>query len=380
MAKFMVIEIIVSRRVKHRQRIYHFFGYFILLLVVVCLSYGWLSHHQKKQTAQVVAKQTLKPKILATSKTTPIALVPSYINGQMVSTAQANQVPLAVVIENSPESRPQAGLSQAALVFEVLTEGGITRYLAVYNNPATPIKVGPIRSARTFFVTLAKQFQAVLIHVGGSQNALNLIPSLGLNDLDQMKIGSPLFTRDLSKPVGIDHTVYSSTDQLNNYIQANFNWPSKVTFTPWSFNDDVAKGLRPDSQRVSINYSTYDYMVMWQYSPTNNSYQRFLASQAQTDANTGQPILAKDVIIQTVNTGTVVSGNLGFVSSNDNGYILSGSGGMTILKNGVAVTGTWKSDSTGFVNYYNANGSKISLVRGNIWVELVPPNISVTYQ
>jgi hypothetical protein len=309
MAKLMVVEIIVSRRIKRKRWLFRVAGYLVLLLVAVGLSYGWLYYHQKKQPVQVVNKPTSQPKVIATSKTVPIALVPSYINGQMVSTIQSNQVPLGVIIENSPQSRPQSGLSQAALVFESLTEGGITRYLAIYNNPATPIKVGPIRSARTYFVDLAKQFQAVLVHVGGSQNALNLISNSGLHDLDQMKIGSPLFTRDLSKPVGIDHTVYYYTDQLINYVHSNFNWPSSVNFTPWNFSDDITKGLRPDSQSVSINYSTSDYLVKWQYLPFDNSYQRFLAGQAQTDANTGQPIIAKDVIIQTVNTGTVVSGN-----------------------------------------------------------------------
>ena len=71
--------------------------------------------------------------------------------------------PLAVMIENHADSRPQSGLSRADVVYEAVAEGGISRFLAVFYcgaaaGSAKPYDVGPVRSARTYFLDWASEY------------------------------------------------------------------------------------------------------------------------------------------------------------------------------------------------------------------------------
>ena len=96
----------------------------------------------------------------------------------LVSAEEANLQPYAVMIDNHPDARPSSGLAAANLVFEVPVEGGMTRYMAVFDATTTVDQIGPVRSARPYFVELADALGAVYAHVGGSPDGLNLITSL----------------------------------------------------------------------------------------------------------------------------------------------------------------------------------------------------------
>ena len=89
------------------------------------------------------------------------------------------------MVDNHPKARPQSGLDKADIVYEIIAEGGITRYLALYYSQEAP-KIGHIRSARYYYVQLAKGYDGVLAHAGGNENALYLIPELKVKNLDEI--------------------------------------------------------------------------------------------------------------------------------------------------------------------------------------------------
>jgi hypothetical protein len=155
-----------------------------------------------------VAKAVTKPK-----KTTPPAptTVPSTLTGLPVAPS-VNQRPVtAVMVENSTFARPQSGLDQAGVVFEAIAEGGITRFVALYQDTA-PSYIGPVRSVRPYYLSWLDGFNAIVAHVGGSGEALQDINSWGIRDMNQFYNGS-YFTRISSRVA--PHNVYTSIARLN---------------------------------------------------------------------------------------------------------------------------------------------------------------------
>ena len=133
----------------------------------------------------------------------------SVLNGAEVEKTDAERRPIAVMVENHPDSRPQSGLSDASLVYEAITEGGITRFMAVYG-PNVPKKVGPVRSARTYYIDWLQEYSALYAHVGGNLDALKKIKSLNIYDLDQFGIGDKAYWRLPQAGKAIEQTMYTS--------------------------------------------------------------------------------------------------------------------------------------------------------------------------
>ena len=130
--------------------------------------------------------------------------------------------PLAVMIENHQESRPQSGLTASDIIYEAVAEGGITRFMALFYCNLSDIQVGPVRSARTYYLDWLGEYDGLYAHVGGANtpgpaDALGQIIRYKVKDLNQFSIGFPVFWRDyqrLGHPVATEHTMYSSTQKL----------------------------------------------------------------------------------------------------------------------------------------------------------------------
>ena len=157
------------------------------------------------------------------------------LNGELFTKTESRvwetRRPLAIMIENHTEARPQSGVSSADVVYEAVAEGGITRFLALFYCDAIDrdTTVGPVRSARTYYLDWASEYgeNPLYVHVGGANvpgpaNALGQIQEYGWggrngNDLNQFSIGFPTFWRDyerLGRTVATEHTMYSTTEKL----------------------------------------------------------------------------------------------------------------------------------------------------------------------
>ena len=108
----------------------------------------------------------------------------------------------------------QSGIQDAYIVYEIIAEGGITRLMAIYKD-ANPERIGTIRSTRAYYLDYALENDAILLHIGGSPEALSDIRTLGINDLD----GDGTF-RDKSLGLATEHTAFSSMARMNEKIEA----------------------------------------------------------------------------------------------------------------------------------------------------------------
>jgi hypothetical protein len=270
---------------------------------------------------------------------------------------------LAVVVENHPDARPQAGLSEADVVYETVAEGGITRFLALYQTQATTA-IGPVRSARTYFAQLANDWQAVFAHVGGNSDALANIKSQKypeLLDVDEFFQAST-FQRVSSR--AMPHNTYTSVKRLRNFL-ANSGARSFIPKSPWTFKAENPT-LTGASLGLSIDFSQKSYLVGWQYQAKTNSYLRTIAQQIDRDENNQQPIEAKNILVQFVKTVPTQTDTIGSLDME-----LNTQGEAVVFLDGKVINGKWQyhNQQTKFLTLDN---QEIALNPGVVWVEMVP--------
>ncbi len=291
------------------------------------------------------------------------------INGMEVDSSVAQKRPIAVIVENYPDARPQAGLIDADIVYEAPTEGGITRFMALYQSIAATT-IGPVRSARTYFAEIADQWGAVFAHVGGNSDALANIKAgdyKNIADADQF-FNDPYFHRIKSRPM--PHNVYTSVAKLESLINAH-GFSNNANFHPWQFKDDAPGSGATD---LNVDFSLKDYAVEWKYDSSNNSYLRVLAGKPHKDADSGKQIAAKNIIVQFVATHPTKTDTLYSIDMD-----LATGGKAEIFLDGKVIIATWKKVD-GHLAYFDDQSKEVPFNRGQTWVELVPDGQGVTWK
>jgi len=297
------------------------------------------------------------------------AMVRRVLDGVYVPAGQENIYPVAVMIENLTSSRPPSGLSQANVVYEALAEGGITRFMAVYAQPLIAIaEIGPVRSARSYYVDWALEYKALYVHVGGSPQALAQIKSDDVMDFSQF-YHAPFFWRDSKRSA--PHNLYTSGEKMGLALHDQAA-PETGQYAGWKFKDDASANSWPTTEKtITIDFSSFNYKVEYTYDRTKNNYVRNLAGQPHQDKD-GTTIRAKNVIVQKMKTQLVDQERLGMETV--------GSGEAIIFRDGQALVGTWdrktKADRTRF---YDQTGAEVELNAGTTWVEVVPTDRNIVY-
>jgi hypothetical protein len=298
------------------------------------------------------------------------AKYPSLLTGVLgVNKGDANLRPYAVSIENSPDARPQSGLAKAGLVYEAMTEGGITRFLAFFDQP--PSEVGPVRSARTFFVDWAHEMPAFFVHCGGNGDALDEIPTLSnFFNADEFAFGS-YFWRSTDRVA--PHNLYTSGEDLAKLVKDQ-GWQTNLDYPAWLFQDEAAADKRGIGQTITIDFSSPDFVVTYNYDKTKNVYNRVIAGVPQVDAD-GTPVTVKNVALAYYDGQLVPDPNDNTVSW----QLDTGKGGKSkVFMDGKEVDGTWARTSDGRTRFFDATGNEIKFDRGNTWIEAIVGEATAT--
>lgn len=299
---------------------------------------------------------------------------PNPINGVLYTQSEAkkwkDRLPLAVVIENHIQARPQSGLSKAELVYEALAEGGITRLLAIYL--AEDGRLGPVRSNRPYFLDWVSEYKAGYAHIGGSPTAQSLIGPYKIRDLDQFSLGFPTYERSAARAA--PHNVYTTTKKLRSAAKGR-GYKGPVDIDSWLFVDEEATpSARPKKFELKVPFTgTFAMDVLWRYDRQSNTYLRFNGGSAHKDVESGKQLFAKTIIVQSIDTSLEGTG-YGRLKMKT-----IGSGKVQIFKDGKVFGGTWKKKARGArTRFFNKKGNEIRLNRGKIWVEIIPSNTKVS--
>lgn len=276
----------------------------------------------------------------------------------------------AAVIDNLAVARPQAGLAKASLVYEAPVEGGITRFMAIFPEDAEVELVGPVRSARPYFLDWASEFDALFAHVGGSPEALEKVRSYDMRDLNEFSAGG-YFWRDTSRHA--PHNVYTSLVRLAEADGKRFGDRAAPEVAGWRFKDDAPAEERPPEASVTVAYGDPKVHVTWTYEPATNTYVRSQGGVVQEDAD-GTAVRAKNIVVQY--TKVTVIDDVGRRK-----IVTVGEGDALIALDGALVHGTWrKDDRVSRTRFYDASGNQIRLNPGPTWIEVVPTDTPVDYR
>lgn len=323
-----------------------------MLLIASGVTFALLYQKPVESTPEpVVTKPTPKPE--------PVKYY-SLLTGEEIATESAQTAPVtAIMIENSPDARPQSGIKDAGVIYEAIAEGGITRFLALYQNKK-PTLVGPVRSVRMYYVDWLAPYNASVAHVGGSLNALSEVRNGNYRDIDQFfNAGTYWRASDRYAP----HNVYTSFENLDALNNAKGYTESKFTSFP---RTDGKPAEAPTASSISINFSSSLYNTTYTYDKENNRYLRSLGSVPHNDREAGQ-ITPSVVIALRVNMDLVM----------EDGYReqinTTGNGSAVLFQNGTAEEVTWhKADRASPLRLTDSEGKDLSLVRGQTWIAAIP--------
>ncbi|MGH9046262.1 MAG: DUF3048 domain-containing protein [Acidimicrobiales bacterium] len=276
---------------------------------------------------------------------------------------------LAVKVDNFAAARPQTGLDQADIVFEEPVEGGITRYVAVFQCQSANL-IGPIRSARNIDIGILGEFgRPLLVSVGGIDPVLNNIEA------------SPIIENDLRVDSSVVQNVPGRFAPYDTYASSSALWglqPDQTTppAPVFAYSEAVPAGTPATS--IAIPFSS-NSNVVWTYDPTAQEYLRSYATTPDVLSD-GTQNSATNVVVQTVQItyGPWLENDVGGLEVQANLY-QDASGPAEIFRNGVEIAGTWQRDSLSqATEFTSSTGAPITLSPGRTWVELVPSTIQVT--
>jgi hypothetical protein len=306
-----------------------------------------------------VVIETPVVEVVATPPPEPIKYY-SPLTGMLVADeATTKQAVTGIMIENSPEARPQSGIKNSGVVFEAIAEAGITRFLVLYQEQK-PQLIGPVRSLRLYDVEWLAAFDASVAHIGGSAAALVEVRNGNYRDLDQFfNSGSYWRSGDRYSP----HNVYTSFERLDALNSAKGYTAS--TFTGFT-RADVSPNPTPNATNVNIFISSPMFNSSYAYDAPTNTYIRSQGGELHLDRESGQ-IAPSVVIAVRVDEITI------FEDGNREKITTVGSGSATIFQNGMAINAIWtKASKTSQIKFTDAVGADIPLVRGQAWIVAVP--------
>ena len=286
--------------------------------------------------------------------------------------------PVAVVVKNDRKASPQYGLSNAAVLYEALVEGGMTRFLAVYSDASLVKKVGPVIDSRAYFFDFAANHNAVLAQAGSTANGNSVMSARGIKVLDAISGEmSPGFYRDeiLSKARGYENSVLTDENGLGaRAAQYGISMKAVNPVSPFTTLDYLQNREMTGGKYctyLSIPFST-NMTIEYTYSTLSNKYSRVQYDEPHKDAVNGKQLNFTNLIILTIDY-TVINESTGEMNIND-----SGTGTGYYIYGGSCIQIKWqRTDGTNPIRLFEQDGlTPLQISSGNTYIAVVSPRIA----
>lgn len=295
------------------------------------------------------------------------------LTGLPINPEKVDQRAFAIMFDNHYGARPQAGLSQADIVYEILAEGWITRYMGIFQSEY-PDNLGPVRSARDYFLDRGLEYDAFYTHVGGSPKGLADIKRLNAYDIDAMSCRANTFWRiDYKK---IPHNMYTSSEAIIKEAQRK-NYPLENTIDFFDFykKDTMLNGEQGRIIKITYmkptSYDSVGYVSEFRFDENTGLYTRLVNGDAYVDENNKEVLTTKNILIQYAKHQVIDDKGRRKVD-------FVGTGKGLYFTNGEYIPVTWnKISEKAQTKFYDQNNEVIQLNRGNTWIQVVPTNFNV---
>jgi hypothetical protein len=312
------------------------------------------------QAVPVTANATPTPATQSTATTTEAQLPFKFPLTGLPADHEVKTRPYMVMVENAPQARPQTGLDQADLVYEILAEGEITRFVSVFQSHAAET-IGPVRSIRPYFVEIGDALDAIIVHAGWSQDAMDMMAGRNLAHLDEVYGDGAYYWRatDRKPP----HNLYTSVDKMKKGAEARkfrteWNGPL-LTFA----KEGQSKLTGAAVHYVQIPY-LMGYFASYDYDAAAGVYKRSMEGKPHLDKETGKQLQTKNLLVLESKHKILDKEGRREVD------VFGPNKGM-IFQEGMSQAITWERKN-GMLRAYASDGKEVPLLPGNTWVQIVP--------
>ncbi|HWK22053.1 MAG TPA: DUF3048 domain-containing protein [Ureibacillus sp.] len=284
----------------------------------------------------------------------------------------ANEIttrPILATINNHPVARPQSGIVSADVIYEMLAEGEITRLLALYQSEI-PEKIGPIRSARDYFIEIAEGLDAFYIAHGYSPEAQQLLMNHVIDNVNGMQYDGILFERSSDRVA--PHNSYFSGEKIEaaaEKVNASLLYQKKVSYPFYKEDESVKIGT--EAKSVAVSYGKNEsYNSLYTFDQNSNTYTRHSGNVVTIDYLTNEPIVLSNVLFFEMSHSIIDSEGRREID-------LTSGGKAFLFQHGVMREVRWE-NSDGLLQAVEEDGSEVKLVPGKTWIHFVPTNPGIT--
>lgn len=309
-------------------------------------------------TKKPVATAKVSPSPTPAPYTYPLTGLPS---GKEVTTR-----PIMVMVENSPAARPQSGLNKADIVYEILAEGNITRFITLYQSQSAA-KIGPVRSTRVYFAQIAEGWQGALFHCGGAAVAINYLQNRKIRHLDQIIGGSKYFWRTSDRKA--PHNLYTKSSNLQQAL-ADKGWDDKWAGTGYTYSKTPATSAGQTANELKLQYLN-GYYAGYKWDAKKSVYVRNMEGVVHKDRETGEPLVANNVIV-------MVTSHHIYDYKGRREVDMKGPGKGYLAQAGKLIPVNWVF-ANGHIQVYD-HGHAYTMLPGKTWIQVVQSNSDVSWK
>lgn len=292
----------------------------------------------------------------------------SPLSGVEVKEDLSDKRPVAIMFDNQKDARWQAGLGEAEIAYEFLVEGNITRYMAIYLKNS-PDVIGPIRSARPYYLTALLEYDSIYVHCGGSPQAKEEIVSLGIDEVDCMSARGYVFYRNNKVGKKAPHNLYTNMNDIRKYEKEK-GFDTKANYEKIPFNDKNEELDGEIANEIQINYAKYN-QTSYKYDEELEAYIRYKDGEAHIDESNNKNLTATNIIVQEAETSVL----------DDQGRLeisTIGQGSGKYFTRGKYININWeKEDKYSKTKYFDEDQNEIKLNPGNTWIQVTPIDPSI---
>lgn len=354
------------------------FMFVLIAILVVALGVGVAAYISRDKDDIILAETETK-----TEEEVEEEVVVEEKSEIKIFDLNSNDRPIAYMIDNNKNAQPQSNINKAFVVYEIIVEGNETRLMAIFKDQDTGT-VGPIRSARHYFLDYAAEYDAIYAHLGLSPQAGEAMAEQGTNNINgqlyddgNARHSQSIYWRDKSR--NAPHNAYTSIETIR-YISSVLGYKDTTTKgTPFNYSaEEVVLDSEDavDANKVVIPYAS-SHKVSYVYDEETGRYTRYSKGTKQTDKETGEDAITKNLII-------TFAKNYDLADTENKGrqeVITTGTLDGYYVTNGKAIPiKCIKNTKQSQTKYTDLAGNEISINDGNTWVNVCPIDANVTFE
>lgn len=335
-----------------------------VLLAAMMLTAGCSS----KDTEREAVKQHKEKTVETGEKEVAEELPNQYPLTGIGTKEESSDRAVAVVVNNHPKARPQSGLNKADIVYEVLAEGDVTRFVAIFQSEK-PEKVGPVRSAREYFIDLASGYDSFFIAHGYSPEAKQMLESGVIDNINGMQYDGTLFKRaDFRKAPHNSYITYENI--VKGADKKGYQLDKAPDPAEFLSSEEAGQLDGTPVEEFMVSYGTPSFDLIYEYDADQQKYHRFNGSDETVDLESKEPVLLDNILVVQMNHQVVDKAGRRDID------LTSGGKGYLFQKGKVNEI-QWKNEAGRIVPY--KDGSKAGFVPGKTWINIVPSISDVSF-